>query len=96
MSFSLCMQYLNIYLLSVSPTPQVEWVKLGHPLPDKAKVENHGKFLIVPRVEQEDSGKYRCKARNTLGEVDSYFIVTVEGNYNVLCSCNGAFLSNLY
>uniref|UniRef100_A0A671YXI3 Cell adhesion molecule L1-like b n=1 Tax=Sparus aurata TaxID=8175 RepID=A0A671YXI3_SPAAU len=60
------------------PTPQVEWVKMGHQLPSKAKVENHGKLLIVPRVEQEDSGKYMCKAKNTLGEAVHYFPVTVE------------------
>lgn len=74
-------RYLTLCLHSVSPTPQVEWVKIGHRLPIKAKLENHGKLLIVPRVEQEDSGKYMCKAKNTLGEAVHYFTVTVEGNY---------------
>ncbi|XP_039971758.1 neural cell adhesion molecule L1-like protein isoform X1 [Xiphias gladius] len=60
------------------PTPQVEWVKMGYQLPFKAKLENHGKLLILPRVEKEDSGKYMCKAKNTLGEAVHYFIVTVE------------------
>lgn len=60
------------------PTPQVEWVKMGHRLPGKAKIENHGKLLIVPRVEQEDSGKYMCKAKNVLGEAVRYFTVTIE------------------
>uniref|UniRef100_A0A665VT42 Cell adhesion molecule L1-like b n=1 Tax=Echeneis naucrates TaxID=173247 RepID=A0A665VT42_ECHNA len=60
------------------PTPQVEWVKMGHQLPVKAKLENHGKLLIVPTVEQEDSGKYMCKAKNVLGETFHYFTVTVE------------------
>ncbi|XP_042263546.1 neural cell adhesion molecule L1-like protein isoform X2 [Thunnus maccoyii] len=60
------------------PTPQVEWVKIGHELPIKAKLESHGKLLIVPRVEQEDSGKYMCKAKNALGEAIHYFTVTVE------------------
>ncbi|KAM7423164.1 hypothetical protein PAMA_010948 [Pampus argenteus] len=60
------------------PTPQVEWVKMGHQLPIKAKIESHGKLLIVPRVEQEDGGKYMCKAKNALGEVMHYFTVTVE------------------
>ncbi|XP_041819085.1 neural cell adhesion molecule L1-like protein [Chelmon rostratus] len=60
------------------PTPQVEWVKMGHRLPVKAKLENHGKLLIVPRVEQEDSGKYMCKAKNALGEAIHYFTVIVE------------------
>lgn len=67
---------------SLSPTPQVEWFKLGHRLPGKAKVENHGKLLIVSRVEQEDGGRYMCKAKNTLGEAVHYFTVTVEGDYS--------------
>ena len=58
---------------------------MGHKLPDKAKVENHGKLLIVPRVEEEDNGKYMCKAKNSLGDAVHYFTVTVEGNY--CCSC---------
>ncbi|XP_069368982.1 neural cell adhesion molecule L1-like protein isoform X13 [Paralichthys olivaceus] len=60
------------------PTPQVEWVKIGHQLPVRAKLENHGKLLIVPTVEQEDSGKYMCKAKNPLGETIHYFTVRVE------------------
>ncbi|XP_028262343.1 neural cell adhesion molecule L1-like protein isoform X1 [Parambassis ranga] len=60
------------------PTPQVDWVKIGHKLPSKAKLENHGKLLIIPRAEQEDSGKYMCKAKNTLGEAAHFFTVTVE------------------
>ncbi|KAK1902349.1 Neural cell adhesion molecule L1-like protein [Dissostichus eleginoides] len=40
------------------PTPQVEWVRMGHQLlPSKAIQENHKKQLIVPRVELEDSGR---------------------------------------
>uniref|UniRef100_A0A3Q2PS72 Neural cell adhesion molecule L1-like protein n=1 Tax=Fundulus heteroclitus TaxID=8078 RepID=A0A3Q2PS72_FUNHE len=60
------------------PTPQVEWMKIGDRLPVKAKLENHGKLLIVPRVEQEDSGRYMCRAKNPLGEAIHYFTVTVE------------------
>ncbi|XP_037346451.2 neural cell adhesion molecule L1-like protein isoform X2 [Pungitius pungitius] len=60
------------------PTPGVEWVKLGHQLPDKVKLENHGKRLIVPRVDREDGGKYMCKAKNAQGEAVHYFTLTVE------------------
>lgn len=55
-------------------------MKVADQIPAKAKRENHGKLLIVPSVEQEDSGMYMCKAKNTLGEVVHYFTVTVEGN----------------
>lgn len=67
---------------SLSPTPQVEWIKIGYKLPMRAKLESHGKLLIVPSIEQEDSGKYMCKAKNKLGEVVHYFTVTVEGTSN--------------
>uniref|UniRef100_A0A8C3AQ76 Neural cell adhesion molecule L1-like protein n=1 Tax=Cyclopterus lumpus TaxID=8103 RepID=A0A8C3AQ76_CYCLU len=60
------------------PTPQVEWVKMGHQLPVKAKLENHGKLMIVPRVDREDGGKYMCKAKNALGEAVHYFTLMVE------------------
>uniref|UniRef100_A0A3P8VIZ7 Neural cell adhesion molecule L1-like protein n=1 Tax=Cynoglossus semilaevis TaxID=244447 RepID=A0A3P8VIZ7_CYNSE len=60
------------------PTPQVEWLKIGHRLPPKAMKENHGKLLIVPKVNQDDSGKYMCKAKNGIGEAVHYFIVRVE------------------
>lgn len=63
-----------------SPTPKVEWVKMGHRLPAKAKLENHGKLLIVPGVEQEDGGHYMCRVKNALGEAVHYFTVTVEGS----------------
>ncbi|XP_056129543.1 neural cell adhesion molecule L1-like protein [Lampris incognitus] len=60
------------------PTPKVEWMKFGDKLPDKAEVKNHGKLLTIPRVEEDDSGKYMCKAKNPHGEVVHYFTVTVE------------------
>ncbi|XP_054472345.1 neural cell adhesion molecule L1-like protein [Anoplopoma fimbria] len=60
------------------PTPQVEWVKMGHQLPVKAKLGNHGKLLFVPEIDQEDGGKYMCKAKNQLGETVHYFTLTVE------------------
>uniref|UniRef100_A0AAV2M6K2 Neural cell adhesion molecule L1 n=1 Tax=Knipowitschia caucasica TaxID=637954 RepID=A0AAV2M6K2_KNICA len=60
------------------PTPQVEWFKIGEELPEKASVENHGKLLVVSSAEQEDSGKYMCKAKNGLGETQHYFTVIVE------------------
>uniref|UniRef100_A0AAQ5XY75 Neural cell adhesion molecule L1 n=1 Tax=Amphiprion ocellaris TaxID=80972 RepID=A0AAQ5XY75_AMPOC len=72
------------------PTPQVEWVKMDRQLPVKATLESHGKLLIVPRVEQKDSGKYMCKAKNPLGEAFHYFTVTIEGNNNIQLSMIGS------
>lgn len=60
------------------PTPKVEWEKSGHRLPDKATVENHGKVLSIPEVDDEDSGTYKCKAKNEHGVTVHNFDVTVE------------------
>ncbi|XP_065135849.2 neural cell adhesion molecule L1-like protein isoform X3 [Paramisgurnus dabryanus] len=60
------------------PTPKVEWVKVGHTLPEKAIVESHGKLLTIEMVNEDDEGKYMCKAKNHLGEVKHNFHVTVE------------------
>ncbi|XP_031423108.1 neural cell adhesion molecule L1-like protein isoform X3 [Clupea harengus] len=60
------------------PTPKVEWVKVGHGLPDRAIVENHGKVLNIQKVQQEDEGQYKCKAKNSYGEAVHSFHVIVE------------------
>ncbi|XP_048054837.1 neural cell adhesion molecule L1-like protein isoform X8 [Megalobrama amblycephala] len=61
------------------PTPKVEWVKTGfNKLPEKAVVESHGKMLTIEMVNEEDEGKYMCKAKNPHGEIVHYFHVTVE------------------
>uniref|UniRef100_A0A672NSH1 Cell adhesion molecule L1-like b n=1 Tax=Sinocyclocheilus grahami TaxID=75366 RepID=A0A672NSH1_SINGR len=67
------------------PTPKVEWAKIGyHELPERAEVESHGKLLTVEMVNEEDEGKYMCRAKNPHGEVVHYFHVTVEVNVPVL------------
>lgn len=64
---------------ALSPTPKIEWVKVDSRMADRATVRNHGKLLTIPDVDEEDSGKYKCKAKNTYGEAVHYFDVTVEG-----------------
>ncbi|XP_041748484.2 neural cell adhesion molecule L1-like protein isoform X8 [Coregonus clupeaformis] len=60
------------------PTPKIEWVKMGHRLPDRATIENHGKLLSINRVNEDDSGKYMCTAKNIHGEARHSFDVSVE------------------
>ncbi|XP_073810560.1 neural cell adhesion molecule L1-like protein isoform X8 [Danio rerio] len=61
------------------PTPKVEWVKIGfNKLPERVVVESHGKLLTVEMVNEEDEGKYMCRAKNPHGEVVHHFHVTVE------------------
>lgn len=42
-------------------------------------VKNHGKLLTINEVNEDDEGKYMCKAKNTHGEAVHYFDVRVEG-----------------
>uniref|UniRef100_A0A8C2Q717 Cell adhesion molecule L1-like b n=1 Tax=Cyprinus carpio TaxID=7962 RepID=A0A8C2Q717_CYPCA len=70
---------MSVVVKSSTPTPEVEWVKIGfHKLPERAVVESHGKLLTVEMVNEEDEGKYMCRAKNPHGEVVHYFYVTVE------------------
>lgn len=74
-------QNVNHFTPPFSPTPKIEWVRMGHRLPDRATIENHGKLLSIDRVNEDDSGKYMCKARNILGEANHSFDVSVEGKW---------------
>lgn len=74
--------FMNIFLVafsSSSPTPMVEWIKIGEELPDKAVLKNFGKHLTIEEVKEDDEGKYMCKALNAHGEAVHYFHVAVEG-----------------
>lgn len=65
--------------MSFSPTPRVEWIKMGEKLPRRIKYKNFGKLLSIPDVEEGDEGKYMCKAENPAGMAVHYFDVIVEG-----------------
>ncbi|KAL1021160.1 hypothetical protein UPYG_G00009590 [Umbra pygmaea] len=60
------------------PTPVIEWKRLGEELPKLFKIKNYGKRLIIPKVVEEDTGQYTCKARNSVGVTEHMFIITVE------------------
>ncbi|XP_035616133.1 neural cell adhesion molecule L1-like protein isoform X3 [Oncorhynchus keta] len=60
------------------PTPMIEWLKIDHMLPDRVTIENHGKLLSIDQVDEDDNGKYMCKATNIHGMAVHYFDVSVE------------------
>ncbi|KAM9536419.1 neural cell adhesion molecule L1-like protein isoform 4-T7 [Salvelinus alpinus] len=60
------------------PTPMIEWLKIDHRLPDRVTIENHGKLLSIDQVDEDDNGKYMCKAMNIHGMAVHYFDVSVE------------------
>ncbi|XP_043943373.1 neuronal cell adhesion molecule isoform X10 [Protopterus annectens] len=60
------------------PTPDIEWYKDGGTLPNNRHFyENYKKTLKIIDVSEEDSGKYKCIARNSLGSVHHIISVTV-------------------
>lgn len=62
-----------------SPTPMVEWIKIGDTISDRAVLKNFGKHLTIEEVTEDDEGKYMCKAYNPHGANVHYFHVAVEG-----------------
>lgn len=52
---------------------------MGENLPERTEFLNFGKLLTVSSVEEGDSGKYMCTAKNSGGEAVHYFDVIVEG-----------------
>ena len=79
-NFSLYIDHLlNLLICLFSPTPSVEWVKLGETLPPRAEILNFGKLLNISRGSEKDDGKYMCKAKNVAGEHVHYFDVVFEG-----------------
>ncbi|KAM8830680.1 neural cell adhesion molecule L1-like protein isoform 2-T2 [Synchiropus picturatus] len=60
------------------PTPKVEWIKMGEQMSLRAKMNNFGKLLTIPAVEEKDAGKYMCSAKNSAGQAVHYFDVIVE------------------
>ncbi|KAI5612378.1 neural cell adhesion molecule L1-like protein precursor, partial [Silurus asotus] len=60
------------------PTPTIEWTKIEGKLPKRSNIRNHGKWLTVPKVTEEDNGKYMCKAKNSAGQATHVFDITVE------------------
>lgn len=67
-----------------SPTPKVEWIKIGEKLSDRAILKNFGKHLTIETVIEDDEGKYMCKAHNAHGEAVHYFYIIVEGEISFL------------
>ena len=71
-----------------SPTPQLEWVKDGVPLPQSFRIrfQNNKQILNISRLEIQDSGLYECQASNKVGSVTARNNVSVFGEiYSWTC-----------
>ncbi|XP_059170575.1 basement membrane-specific heparan sulfate proteoglycan core protein-like [Physella acuta] len=59
-----------------SPTPQISWVKVNGELPEGYSIDDGA--LFIPRVKEEDAGKYNCLASSVLGE-KAYPVILIVG-----------------
>lgn len=53
------------------PTPTYEWVRVNKSLPQSSSVTSYNRLLIIPSVQLEDSGEYRCIARTSGSQITS-------------------------
>lgn len=61
------------------PTPSISWLRLSGSMPaDRVIYQNHNKTLQLLNVSEEDDGKYRCLAENSLGTARHDYEVSVE------------------
>ena len=61
-----------------NPAPKVSWSRVNGSLPSsRTKVTSDG-LMQIDNVRQEDAGKYKCLARNILGEEEKSAILVVQ------------------
>jgi len=85
--------------VSGNPTANLTWTKMSGSLPsDRAKVTSDG-LLRIKDVRLEDAGKYRCMARNLLGNDEKVATLIVQSrlqNYILYLFPNHNFLERRY
>ena len=63
------------------PTPTVAWTRVGLALSERSSVpaDEFGQELVISDVQPEDSGRYQCRASNSVGSAVAHVItLTVE------------------
>ncbi|XP_064610527.1 LOW QUALITY PROTEIN: basement membrane-specific heparan sulfate proteoglycan core protein-like [Liolophura sinensis] len=62
-------------IVTGTPRPTIQWNKLGGVIPPRAVIGEG--ILIIPQVQPEDAGTYRCTATNMAGSVQSQVVLFV-------------------
>lgn len=65
-----------------SPRPTVSWSKNGQPLESKDRVSiSDDGTLTIKNTRAQDTGRYKCSAKNAIGETSEASSVYIRGNY---------------
>jgi len=78
--------------VSGNPTANLTWTKMSGSLPsDRAKVTSDG-LLRIKDVRLEDAGKYRCMARNLLGNDEKVATLIVQSKPKISLSLGPSYV----
>lgn len=68
-----------------TPKPEILWFKNGNEIASSEKFVKVGEYLFILNAGQEDSGNYKCIARNQLGEEVTQKASLVVGRSIYMC-----------
>ena len=65
-----------------SPKPTVSWSKNGQPLESKDRVSiSDDGAMTIKNTRTQDTGRYKCSAKNAVGETSEASSVYIRGNH---------------
>ena len=67
-----------------SPKPVISWSKNGQRLESKGRVSISGDgTLTIKYTQAQDTGRYRCSAKNAVGETSAASSVFIRSKYSI-------------
>ena len=67
-----------------SPKPVVSWSKNGEPLESKGRVSiSSDGTLTIKSTRAQDTGRYKCSAKNAIGETSEASSVYIRSEYSI-------------
>ena len=61
----------------ISPTPKIEWVRVGGDLVPMRMEQDHQE-LLIRKIEYGDAGQYECRGKNSLSSQPQTHRFTLE------------------
>mgnify|MGYP001796326069 CR=1 FL=1 len=78
------------------PDPEIDWSKDGVPIEPSKRLlfQSNKRILIIHKTEKDDSGQYRCHARNSVGNATVSITIRVFGK--LVSNTSFAYCSRIY